>query len=81
LYSQHTIFVALTNSTHGIRKTIIPNIEPQAKNRNLLSSAVAINVVVKIRMPEIIHHRHRVWVYTEISANKIGVTKKPKIIV
>ena len=66
---------------HGIMNTIVANIEPQAKNRNLLSSAVAIDVVAKIRMPEIIHHTNMVWVYTEISAKKIGVTKKPKIMV
>ena len=66
---------------HGIMNTIVANIEPQAKNRNLLSSAVAINVAVKIRTPEIIHHMNMVWVYTEIGAKKIGVTKKPKIMV
>ena len=66
---------------HGIMNTIVANIEPQAKNRNLLSSAVAIDVAVKIRTPEIIHHMHMVWVYREISAKKIGVTKKPKIMV
>ena len=66
---------------HGIMNTIVANIEPQAKNRNLLSSAVAIDVVAKIRMPDIIHHTNMVWVYTEISAKKIGVTKKPKIMV
>ena len=66
---------------HGIMNTIVANIEPQAKNRNLLSSAVAINVAVKIRTPEIIHHMNMVWVYTEIDAKKIGVTKKPKIMV
>ncbi len=66
---------------HGIMNTIVANIEPQAKNRNLLSCAVAIDVAAKIRMPEIIHHTNMVWVYTEISTKKIGVTKKPKIIV
>jgi hypothetical protein len=45
---------------HGIMNTIVANIEPQAKNRNLLSSAVAINVAVKIRTPEIIHHMNMV---------------------
>ena len=66
---------------HGIMNTIVANIEPQAKNRNLLSRAVASDVAAKIRMPEIIHHTNMVWVYTEISAKKIGVTKKPKIMV
>tara|TARA_B100000131_G_scaffold128526_1_gene125418 strand:- start:403 stop:549 length:147 start_codon:yes stop_codon:yes gene_type:complete len=45
---------------HGIMNTIVANIEPQAKNRNLLSSAVAIDVVAKIRMPDIIHHTNMV---------------------